>query len=700
MGKKNYKKDHSKHIPVQPAAQEVKKIQALSKSENKYSEYFIWIVLLFTAALYIPSLFNGWILNWDDGGYIQEHVLVHKLSWDNFITIFNPTTFYKGNYHPLTTFFYAIEYSIVGEKAFLYHLNNLIFHLLNVFLVYKFIKFISKNLNVAVFVALFFGIHPMHIESVAWIAERKDVLYTFFFMLSLIYYYYYFSNKVDKTKNYLVSLLFFFLSLLSKSAAVCLPVVLLLLDYYKNRKLDKKLILEKLPFFLLAFGFGIIAVLSQKERGAIQDLTPLYSVFERLFIVSHNIYAYIWKLFAPVNLAAMYPYPDRTAGLLPIMYYISLGFVAVLLFILFWSKKFGKDYIFGFLFFFITIALVLQILPVGGASIAERYTYIPYIGLFFIIGKLYDNSLTSKIKTIVSLKPLFHVILLCFVIFFSYSTWERIKVWKNGEILMTALIKNYPNLPFAYTNRGYYYYHWEKNFEKAMVDLNKAISLDPNNNEALSNRGVVNYNLGNYKESILDFNSSLKLKKSNVDALIGRANAYSQLHQFDLALPDYDEYMKYKTDDSKAYVWRGIAKINLNKQEEALVDFEKCLSINPNDDEAFYWKGLSFYNKKEYSTALPLLDKSIAMNPKRAEVYGWRGLTKYNLKQYNEAIPDFTKAIELNPNDASAYVNRSTAYFEVGKFPEAWEDINKAGKMGYPLNKEYFMKLYAIVSKK
>jgi tetratricopeptide (TPR) repeat protein len=693
MGKKNYKKDNSKQAPAN-IAKEIKKPQLLQDKANKFSQYYIWGALLFTLILYFPSLFNGWILNWDDGGYIQEHYLVHKLSWQNFITIFKPTTFYKGNYHPLTTFFFALEYSIVGEKAFLYHLNNLLFHLLNVFLVYKFIRIISKNINIAVFVALFFGIHPMHIESVAWISERKDVLYTFFFLLSLIYYFYYIDRKEDKTKNYLIALLLFFLSLLSKSAAVCLPVVLLLIDYYKKRKIDKKLILDKLPFFALAFAFGIIAVLSQKERGAIQDLTPLYSIFERLFIVCHNIYTYIWKLFAPLGLAAMYPYPERTAGMLPFMYYASAGFVFIVVALLIWSKKFGRDYIFGFIFFFITIALVLQILPVGGAVISERYTYVPYIGLFFILGRLYDNSLKSK------LKPLLHVIVLSFVVFFSFLTWERIKDWKNGEVLMTALIKDYPNLPFAYTNRGFYYYRWEKNYEKAYIDLSKAIALDSNNNEALSNRGVVNYNLGNYNESVSDFTRSLMKKKSNADAWIGRANAYSQLKKFDLALPDYNEYIKIKTDDPKSYVWRGIAKMNLNMQNEALPDFEKCLSINQNDDEAYYWKGLYYYNKKDYATALPLLDKSLALNPKRAEVYSWRGLTKYSLKLYNEAISDFNKSLELNPNDASSYVNRSSSYFEVGRFAEAWEDINKAGKMGYPLNKDYFMKLYLIVSRK
>ncbi|HNX07833.1 MAG TPA: hypothetical protein PKL96_09640, partial [Bacteroidales bacterium] len=170
------KKSKNKIAPdkVHAVAEGPKTRNALTNSADspKKVKLYAALVVLFTLLLYMPSLNNDFIVNWDDGGYIHEHELVHELSWDNFVTIFNPTTFYKGNYHPLTTFFYALEYSLVGEHALLYHINNLIFHLLNVLLVFVFIRLLSKRSLIAAFVALLFGIHPMHVESVAWISER------------------------------------------------------------------------------------------------------------------------------------------------------------------------------------------------------------------------------------------------------------------------------------------------------------------------------------------------------------------------------------------------------------------------------------------------------------------------------------------------------------------------------------------------
>ncbi|HOT88983.1 MAG TPA: hypothetical protein PL028_05530, partial [Bacteroidales bacterium] len=178
-----------------------------NKQKKENTLVYLLISVFVTGLVYLISLDNGWIKNWDDGGYVIEHKLIHQLSWENFKEIFS--IFYKGNYHPLTTLFYALEYSIVGEKAFLYHLNNLLFHLFNVALVFIFTNLLIKKKEVAFITALLFGIHPMHVESVAWISERKDVLYSFFFLLSMIYYFYFITKKEKKTFHYLISIVAF-----------------------------------------------------------------------------------------------------------------------------------------------------------------------------------------------------------------------------------------------------------------------------------------------------------------------------------------------------------------------------------------------------------------------------------------------------------------------------------------------------------
>ncbi len=673
-----------------------------ARENKKRKLLYLGGVLLITLILYIPSLFNDFIVNWDDGGYIHEHELVHELNAENIGKIFHPLTFYKGNYHPLTTFFYAVEYSLVGENAFLYHLNNLIFHLLNVWLVFWLVRLLSKRTELAAFVALFFGIHPMHVESVAWISERKDVLYAFFFLLAAISYYFYLTREEKKTRNYLLAVVFFFLSLLSKSAAVALPGVLLLIDYLIRRKLSFKLLLDKIPFIILSLTFGILAVMSQDEKGAIQDLGPLYTPVERVFLVSHNIVMYLYKMFVPTGLAAMYPYPPHIDGHIPVLFYICGGIVLLMAAVLIWTKRFGRMYIFGMLFFLVTIALVLQALPVGGAIMAERYTYIPYIGSFFMIGWTYSQVWRAREGLLRKLKPFVHILVAAFAIFCFVLSWQRISHWKNGEVLFTELIKTYPNLPFGYNNRGYMYYRWHENHARAEADFSKAISIDPTYYQAWGNRGVLYYNTQRYEEAIRDFSEALKLKPDDEGSLIGRANTYSTVQKFDLALPDYNNYLPLKPDDAKAWMWRGTALFNLGKTEEAMADFEHAhllkMNVKANERPAFeaeviYWKGLVLVRKLEYEKALGLFNQSISMNPDRAETYGWRGIAHYHLKHLPEAIADYTKAIELNPNDAPSFVNRAIAYNDTGRYKEAFADLNAAGKMNYPLNKEFFFKV-------
>ena len=234
----------------------------------------------------------------------------------------------------------------------------------------------------------------MHVESVTWISERKDLLYSFFFFSGLITYIYYQKSKINpdkpgqKSKFYIITLFLFILSLLSKPAAICFPLVLLLIDYYLNRHEKRdirhetylksqmsnlKSHLNKLPFFLLSIIFGIIAINSQKAGGTMSHITPLYSFFNRIFLISYSAVFYIIKLFVPNNLCAMHPYPVKSSGMLPVEYYLSALFIigiAVSLFLI-KSAQLKKDMIFGLLFYLATIILVLQIIPIGDSITAE-----------------------------------------------------------------------------------------------------------------------------------------------------------------------------------------------------------------------------------------------------------------------------------------------------------------------------------------
>ena len=423
------------------------------KAEKKSINTWVWvalaIVLLTTLAIYFKAIKFDFLMTWDDSFYFTENNDIKDLHWTNIKLFF--TEFYLGNYQPITVLMYAIEYKLVGNSSYLYHLNNIILHIINTFLVFVLIRKISsKNVMVALITASFFAIHPMHVESVVWVSERKDVLYSFFFLLSLIIYTNYY--KSGKLKHLILTCIFFVLSCLTKSAAVILPLVLLLLDYYSNRKYSWKMFVEKVPFFAISLIFGIVALNSQKSA---IPATPIIS--NHFLVVSFSLISYIFKAFIPVHLSAIYPYPIESGGTLPIMYYLSLLFIGLLILFVWYSCRWGKDVVFGFLFFIITIILVLQFVEVGFATMADRYTYIPYIGLFFIVGKFFEYLYNSVNRNYKKYTNYLLVAIIFGFITFSTISYGRVKLWKNDGALFSDVLNKYPDCVGALNNRGVYY---------------------------------------------------------------------------------------------------------------------------------------------------------------------------------------------------------------------------------------------------
>ena len=528
--------------------------------------YFLMLIGVVTILVYAKTIGYGLIYNWDDAGYILKNEYIKVLSLSSIIDVFS--SFHLHNYHPLTTLTYALEYSIVGENAWLYHLDNLILHLANTYLVYLLIMGLFKEKTLpALIAAALFSLHPMHVESVAWVSERKDVLYTLFFLLAMIRYLRYIEHR--KRKELMMTGVFFLLSCLSKSAAVTLPVVLLAMDWYFRRKWSLNIIIEKIPFLLISLAFGILAIFSQDT--AIQDLNPILSLGERVLIVCWGVCLYIGKFIAPLELSAFYPYPLKFNDVLPWYYYFAPFLVALLGVFLWVSRKWGREVLFGFAFFFITISLVLQLMPVGGAILAERYTYVPYLGLIFVLvwplNKLQSLDVSKKILG--NLRMYLRIMILV-LIAFVFLTSERTKFWKDGDVLFTDVIEKYPLFPYAYNNRGFLYWDYyalkvypdneiKKNVyvEKALKDYNMAITLDPSYVGAFSNRAILYYNTGNPQKALDDFNALLQMDPSHKDGLLGRANTLSTLERFTESIADYDAYLLLKQDDPKAWLWNG-----------------------------------------------------------------------------------------------------------------------------------------------
>ena len=364
----------------------------------------------------------------------------------------------------------------------------------------------------------------MHVESVAWVSERKDLLYSFFFLCGLITYTKSvkcseLGNQFTKYRYIAITFIFFILSLLSKSSAVCFPLVLILIDYYLINNFRLKLnnlkpmkimqyLADKLPFLILAIIFGVISINSQKNYGAIIDISHSFSIFDRIFLVSYSASFYIIRLIMPVKLCIMHDYPTKLSGMLPIEYYLSSIFIISIFvtIIIIKSSQFKKDLIFGLLFYLITIIFVLQIIPVGYAITAEHYSYLPYIGLVFTIGIFLLKIINeNKLKILI-----FKFLLVIITLIFLMLTYNRNKVWENGVTLFTDVIKKNPNYGDGYNSRGVAYFNMQR-YNEAIKDYNKAISLKPDFVEAYNNRGNAYYVLNKYNEAINDWEKAIQL---------------------------------------------------------------------------------------------------------------------------------------------------------------------------------------------
>jgi protein O-mannosyl-transferase len=605
----------------------------------------IYVVIVFTALLYLRSIFNDFA-SWDDDSYILNNPYLKDFTINGIRNIFSE--FYFGNYHPLTSLVYLFEYNFFGLNPLPYHLLNVLLHLMNVWLVFKLVEKLSGKNITAIIVAVLFAVHPMHVESVAWVSELKDVLYTLFFLLALRVYLKFLDDK-NTRKNYLYCLMFFILSLLSKSAAVTLPLLLILIDFYKERKINIKSLAEKIPFLLLSLLFGILAVLSQKATESIADLTLSYSFFERIFLISYAVAFYIVKLFIPFGLSAMHYYPELRSGSMPWEYYASLPFLLLVMWFVVRKSKFRKELLFGTLFFIAAISVMIQIIPVGFALTAERYSYVPYLGLFFIAGQWVSSLPKNK-------KPL---VILFFIIAVTFSgiTWTRIPVWKNGITLFSDIIEKNPKAFHAYWIRGNMKNN-DEDLQSALQDYNKSLENNPDFVFGLINRGDVKNKLSDYKGALADLDLAISRKQDVSEAYNNRGMAHDGLGDTLLAMADYNKAIEINPKLANAYNNRGVLSAALGDTIGSLKDLNKAIELDPGEADSYSNRGNLKAMKNDFAGSVDDYNVALKIKPKDNVVYFNRGISKLKLKDTAAACDDWNKALEYGNNSASGVIQQ------------------------------------------
>ena len=462
----------------------------------------IVFILVFASLVLSPCLRNSFT-NWDDPRYLTENSDLKDFSLLGAARIIS--SFYNANYHPLTMLTYFLEYHFFKLNPRGYHITNLFLHLVNCCLVFWFIFLLSKSASVSFVATMLFAIHPLNVEPVAWVSGRKDLLYTLFFVSSLIAYLYYLREY--KRKLYYLAICTFILSLFSKAAAITLPFMLLLIDYYNRRKLYNKAVFEKIPFFEISFIFLLICIFTQGTFGAIIRMhsTPL---FYRGIIVTYAPTFYLVKLLLPIKLSCRYPYP-AWEGVLTLRYLLSPAVIFILAALVIFSKTHTRKIVFGATFFLIAALPVLQIIPFGNSLTADRFNYLPGVGLFYLAGEgvrwLYSriNKYGLVAKITVSL------ILAGLVLGLSILSWHRSKVWQDSITLWSDVLVKYPDSLTALNNRAIAY-SAAGNYAKAIEDLNRAIKLTPQDPMFYFNRANAYRQKGDRDKADLDFKQYLQ----------------------------------------------------------------------------------------------------------------------------------------------------------------------------------------------
>ncbi len=632
------------------------------------------------------------LTNWDDLGYIKNCPLIKDMSDDWLKNIFalklhplsavNPV---MGNYHPITMMLYALEYHKYGLEPWIYHFDSVIAHVVCTIAVFFFVNVFTRRIIAATIVALLFGLHPMHVESVAWAAGRKDILYGLFYVLAMTCYVFYLRAAGNKKITWYIALtILFLLSLLSKAVAVTLPLALFLIDYFEGRQLlipnapgDDKgniperfkkskinywLVLDKIPLLALAYGFGRLATNAQIEIGAYASLDASFTNLERFALGCYAFCTYLWKAIIPTGLCNFYPYPLKVGNplSLPGIYYIypviALGLIAS---ILVFARK-NKIIMFGFGFFILNIILLLQFIPVGGAILSDRYGYIPYLGLFLIIGWYVSNYFEVKEKIPTGKILLGIMIGYCLVL--GYMSNERCKDWYDSVTLWQDDIDKHPEAPVGYFYLGQEYF---TRYELAVDPKKKKIYAD---------------------SALAMFNASIQRKPDYINPIICVAELQRSSGLIDAARTTYYRALSINSKSESAYLGLGVVLSIKQQFDSAGYYFRTALSIKPFSPEGHsnFANYLDIVGKLDSS----LLEYAESIRENRDVYIPYMNRARIYLRQEkpDEAMKDIALGLQNNPNAGDLYYLRARCYGKKGNKAAAIEDVKKARSLGSTLS--------------
>jgi Flp pilus assembly protein TadD len=604
----------------------------MPEQSHRYGSLLVSICLAAAIiAVYLPVYGHDFV-KYDDDFYVSNNANIKSgLNFSSIRWAFTSRR-YAHNWHPVTWLSHIVDYQLFGDWAGGHHLVNVLFHILNTLILFYVFQIMTKSLWPSAFVAAAFALHPLHVESVAWIAERKDVLSTFFWFLTMWAYVRYVENP--KLKWYLTALILFILGLMSKPMLVTLPFVLLLLDYWPlERKFSKTLIIEKIPFFLCSLASSVITFIVQRGSGAAVGIEWL-SLASRINNAIVSYIMYIAKMFWPSRLAVLYPHPGSS---LP----ISKVIICVFLLLLITAAViyFGRRYKFlavGWLWYLGTLVPVIGLVQVGSQAMADRYTYITLTGLFIIIGWGAKEIISGK-GFILTFSA---VILLCALAFMSQG---QVKYWKNTSTLFERTLSVTKNNLLIHESYANYLFEMEK-YDSAIEELNKFLLLKPAAAKSRCNLGC---------------------------ALMWTGRADEAIEQFELTI-------KYKPDFALAYNNLAAALHTQGRDEEAVEYYRQTLKLQPNFIEARLRLCAILTELKRFEEIIEVCDKAVEMEPNNPAVRGYLAQSLAAVGKTDEAIEEIRFILRAHPDSIEMNRNLGLLLERQGKLAEAAEAYRAA----------------------
>lgn len=595
------------------------------------------VLALLTLLLDLPVSQHEFIV-YDDDLYVTDNRTVQRgLTWTGIKWAF--TTLHASNWHPLTWLSHMLDWQLFGANAGAHHLVNVLFHIANTVLLFLLICRMTAALWASAMVAALFAWHPLHIESVAWISERKDVLCAFFGFLALhAYLRYAFESS---RRAYILSLVFFALGLMAKPMLVTLPCVFLLLDYWplKRARNFVSLALEKWPFFLLTALSCVVTIIAQRESAIIDLERQPFSARVANALVAYA--SYLGKTFAPVELAIVYPldslpWPSVAA---------SAALLGAISFIAWRYRATCPYFITGWLWFVGMLVPVIGLLQVGIQAMADRYTYLPLVGIFIaVVLGVRELVMRSRLNAKVAAAAAALILLGC-----AAATWRQLSYWQNSEVLFT-----------------------------------RALAVTKDNLVARLNLGIALEEAGKKEEALAQYREALRLAPYAPEVHTNLGNVLAALGKTDEALQHYREALRLSTNAPLAHLNLGATLAGMGRIEEALQHYSEAARLSPDDPWPRYLMGKARIQQKQSAQALLHFRDALRVDPDHVRALTWvaRVLASdkdSNLRNAKEAVALAERANQLTGGSEPVVLDTlAMAYAEAGRFPEAARVLEQA----------------------